>query len=92
LLLLLISGNSWAAGEWVIAGGLDADSADGLAAGLFGDVAIGEETWLSGSVARSSVNLEIREALETWYADIGIDHYFDSAGIRLAISRAPAGR
>jgi hypothetical protein len=45
LLLLLMSGNSWAAGEWVIAGGLDADSADGLAAGLFGDVAIGEETW-----------------------------------------------
>ena len=79
-----MSGNSWAAGEWVVAGGLDVDSADGLATGLFGDVAIGDETWLSGSLVRTNVDLEFRERLETWYADIGIDHYFDPAGIRLA--------
>lgn len=84
LLLLLLSANSWAAGEWVVAGGVDADSADGLAGALLGDVAIGENTWLSGAVARSSVDLEFREALETWYADVGIDHFFDPAGIRLS--------
>ncbi len=83
LLLLLLSGNSWAAGEYVIAGGVEADSADGMAAALFGDVAIGEDTWLSGGIARSSVDLALRDELETWYADIGIDHYFDPAGIRL---------
>ena len=38
---------------------------------VFGDVAIGDETWLSGGVARSSVDLAIRDELETWYADIG---------------------
>ena len=84
LLLLLVSGNSWAAGEWVLAGGVEADSADGLAAALFGDIAIGEETWLSGGIARTSVDLELREKLETWYADIGVDHFFDPAGVRLA--------
>ena len=83
LLLLLLSGNCYAAGEFVIAGGVEGDDADGLALALFGDVAIGSETWLSGGVARSSVDLEIREELETWYADIGIDHYFDPAGIRV---------
>jgi len=83
LLLLLLSGNSWAAGEYVIAGGVEADSADGMAAALFGDVAIGDDTWLSGGIARSNVDLELRDELKTWYADIGIDHYFDPAGIRL---------
>ena len=82
LLLLLLTGNSWAAGDYVIAGGVEADSADGMAAALFGDVAIGDDTWLSGGVARSNVDLELRDELRTWYADIGIDHYFDPAGIR----------
>lgn len=86
LLLLLLSGNSWAAGEFVIAGGVEGDNADGLALALFGDVAIGDETWLSGGVARSSVDLELRDELETWYADIGVDHYFDPAGVRLGVA------
>ena len=84
--LLLLSGNSWAAGEYVIAGGLEGDSADGLAAALFGDLAVGEETWLSAGVARSSVELPIRDELETWYADAGLDHFFDPAGVRLGLA------
>ena len=44
LALLLLSGNCWAAGEYVIVGGLEGDSTDGLAAALFGDLAVGEET------------------------------------------------
>jgi len=86
LLLLLLSGNSWAAGEYIIAGGVEADSADGLAAALFGDVATGDNTWLSGGIAHTSVDVALRDGLETWYADIGIDHYFDPAGIRLAVA------
>jgi len=84
--LLLLSGHCWAAGEYVIAGGLQADSADGIAAVLLADVAVGEETWLSGGIARSSVELPIREALETWYGDIGIDHFFDPVGVRLGLA------
>jgi hypothetical protein len=84
--ILLLSGNCWAAGEYVIAGGLEGDSADGLAAALFGDVAVGEETWLSAGVARSSVDLPIRDKLETWYADIGLDHFFDPVGVRLGLA------
>ena len=86
LLLLLLSGNCWAAGEFVIAGGVEGDNADGLALALFGDIATGDETWLSGGIARSRVDLAIRDELETWYADIGVDHYFDPAGIRLGVA------
>ncbi|HSM32090.1 MAG TPA: hypothetical protein VK854_15440 [Woeseiaceae bacterium] len=84
--LLLLSGNCWAAGEYVIAGGLQADSADGLAAALLGDVAVGEQTWLSAGLARSSVELPIRDELETWYGDVGLDHFFDPAGVRLDLA------
>jgi hypothetical protein len=84
--ILLLSGNCWAAGEYVIAGGLEGDSTDGLAAALFGDLAVGEETWLSAGFARSSVDLPIRDELETWYGDVGLDHFFDPAGVRLGLA------
>ena len=86
LALLLLSGNCWAAGEYVIAGGLQGDSTDGLASALFGDLAVGEETWLSAGFALSSVELPIRNELETWYGDVGLDHFFDPAGVRLGLA------
>jgi hypothetical protein len=84
--LLLLSGNCWAAGEYVIAGGLQGDSADGLAAVLLGDLAVGEETWLSAGIARSSVELPVRDELESWYGDVGLDHFFEPAGVRLRLA------
>jgi hypothetical protein len=84
--LLLLAGNCWAAGDYVIAGGLQGDTADGLAVALLGDLAVGEETWLSAGLARSSVELPIRDELETWYADVGLDHFFDPAGVRLGLA------
>jgi hypothetical protein len=84
--LLLLAGNCWAAGDYVIAGGLQSDTADGLAVALLGDLAVAEETWLSAGLARSSVELPIRDELETWYADVGLDHFFDPAGVRLGLA------
>jgi hypothetical protein len=84
--LLFLCASGGAAGEFVVAGGIEGDSSDGLAAALFADVAVGDETWLSGGIARSTVDLDLREDLETWYADIGLDHYFDPAGIRLGVA------
>ncbi len=86
VVLLLLSANGWAAGEYVVAGGLQADSADGLAVALLGDLAVGEETWLSAGLARSSVELPIRDELETWYGDVGLDHFFDPAGVRFGLA------
>ena len=82
----MLTGNCWAAGEYVIAGGLQADSADGLAVALFGDLAVGDKTWLSSGLARSSVDLPIRDELDTWYFDVGLDHFFDPAGVRLGLA------
>ena len=84
--LLLLAGNCWAAGDYVIAGGLQSDTADGLAVALLGDLAVAEETWLSAGLARSSVELPIRDELETWYGDVGLDHFFDPVGVRLGLA------
>ena len=84
--LLLLSTNAWAAGDYVIAGGVQADSADGIAGVVLGDLAVGEKTWLSAGIARSSVELPVRDELETWYGDVGLDHFFDPAGVRLGLA------
>ena len=61
---------------------MQADAADGIAGVVLGDFAVGEETWLYGGIARSSVELPIRDETETWYGDVGVDHFFDPAGVR----------
>lgn len=78
----MLSGQSWAAGEFVVGVGGEGDSLDGVAAAVFGDVAVGEETWLAGSAAHSSVDLDLRDTLTTWYADLGLDHNFGPVGFR----------
>jgi len=83
---LLLSGSARAAGEFVVAGGVEGDSANGLAATLLGNLAVGDNTWLSGGVGHSSVDLPFRQDLETSAADIGIDHYFDPVGARAFVA------
>lgn len=71
------------AGDFLLGGGVEADSEDGFAAALIGDVAIGESTWLSGSVSHSDFELPSGETIDNLYADVGIEHFFDPVGVRL---------
>nr|MDJ0911513.1 hypothetical protein [Woeseiaceae bacterium] len=73
-------------GAFLIGGGVEADSEDGLAITLLGDISIGENTWLSAAAARSTVDIPRRDDSDTWYGDLSIDHYFDPAGIRLGVA------
>lgn len=73
-------------GDFVIGGGVEGDSEDGFAVTLLGDVAIADDTWLSGSVAESGVDDPTRRTVDYTYADLGIDHYFDPVGVRLGVS------
>lgn len=71
------------AGDFLLGGGLEADSEDGFATALIGDVAIGESTWLSGSVSHSDFEQPSGETIDNLYADVGIEHFFDPVGVRL---------
>lgn len=81
--LLLLAGSAAAADGYIVGVGVEADSGDGLAGSLIGEVAIGDDTWLSAALARNSVALPRIPDIATWYADVGIDHWFDPVGIRL---------
>jgi len=70
----------------MIGGGIESDNEDGLSASVIGGVGLAENTWLSAGVAKSSVELSRFRELETLYADIELDHFFDPIGIRIGAS------
>ena len=84
-LLLLISSAAFAdKGDYLVAGGAQWDTDVTFAGSVLGDVAIADPTWLSFAVARTSVDVERSASLNTWYANLGVDHFFDPVGVRLS--------
>ena len=68
----------------MLGGGIEADTAEGSSAALIAGVGISERTWLSASIAKSSLELSNRQDLDSRFADIELDHQFDTVGIRIA--------
>jgi len=82
-----LCGSAFAAsGDYIVGGGVEADSADALAIAGFGELGIAEETWLFATIARNTAELPLREDLETVYGDLGFDHWFKPVGIRAAVA------
>ena len=86
LLCVLVTPVTADPGDFVIGAGVEGDSEDGLAFTLLGDVAIADNTWLSGSISESGVDDSTRRTVDYLYGDIGIDHFFDPVGVRIAVS------
>lgn len=83
LLLLFASAPALAADGYMIGGGAESDSDDGLSAALIGGVGLSPDTWLSAGLAKSSVDLLSGRKLDTLYADVELDHFFDPVGVRV---------
>ncbi len=84
--LLFLTGPVWAAEGYIIGIGAEADNVDGVAASLSGEVGVTKKTWLSSAIAKSSIDLPRGISIETVYADIGVDHWFDPFGIRAMVA------
>ncbi len=84
--ILFVAGNALAAEGFIIGGGVEGDSADGLSGSFIGEVGLTEKTWLSGALAKSTVDLAQRGDLDSLYADVGVDHWFKPVGIRAGMS------
>ncbi len=82
MLVILLSGNAFGGGGYVIGLGAEGDTSDSLAFSLFGDFGLTEKTWLSVTAAKAEAQGVIGE-LHTLYGDIGLDHYFAPIGIRI---------
>lgn len=86
ILLTLVAGNAWSAGNgYMIGAGIEADANDGTAVSVFGDFGVSGNTWISAAMARSSSELLNGDELNTVYADIGIDNFFTPLGIRAGV-------
>jgi hypothetical protein len=80
--LLLLVSPAWAVDDYVIGGGVEGDSADGLTGALFADVGFTSKTRIYGSIGQSNVPLPFGIDLNTSYGDLGFDYWFDPVGIR----------
>lgn len=83
ILLLFASAAALAADGYMMGGGAESDSDGGLSAALIGGVGLSPDTWLSAGLAKSSLDLVSGRKLETLYADLELDHFFDPIGIRV---------
>lgn len=85
LLLVTISGAASGAGNGYVVGlGTDVDTAGGRAVSIFADYGLGENTWLSAGIATAHTGGLVN--LDTTYADMGIDHWFDPVGVRASVA------
>ncbi len=84
--LCLLAGPVWAAEGHIVGIGAEADSADAIAASISGELGLTKKTWLSGALAKHSVDLPRGMSIDTLYADVGIDHWFDPVGVRAAVA------
>lgn len=84
--LLLFAGPAWGLEGFVIGTGVEVDTEDAMAATLSADLGIATETWLSAAVAASRVDLPRGTSIDTLYADLGIDHWFEPIGVRAGIA------
>ena len=86
-LLLLVAGLAQAdENAFIIGGGLETDSDDGLRGSLIAGIELSESTWLSGGFAASSVELASGRGSDILYGDVEIDHHFDPVGITFGTS------
>lgn len=70
---------------YILGFGGEADTAGGRAVTVFNDVGVTKDTWVSAVLAGTTTGSGPR-ALDTVYADLAIDHWFDPVGVRVAVA------
>ncbi|MEX2122745.1 MAG: hypothetical protein WD795_02550 [Woeseia sp.] len=83
-LFLLLAGGTAAADGYLVALSAEADTEDSQAYSAFGELAAGESTWFSASVATSRTD-SLSGNFDAVYADAQVDHLFDPVGVRVAL-------
>ncbi len=86
LALVVFAAPAWGIEGYVISAGVEADNEDATAISLATDIGIAKETWLSAAIASSRIDLPRGISVDTLYADIGIDHWFQPVGVRAGVA------
>jgi hypothetical protein len=89
LLFFLIAQGAAAAEGYIVAVGAEVDTQDSYAFSAFGDLAVGDNTWLSAGAAMSRTDVP-ESSFDAIDADVQIDHlfepWFEHLGVRLAVA------
>ena len=88
LLGLFAAGSAHADGAFVLGAGAEVDSEDGLAASAIADFQITPNTWIFGTVGGTEIDLPRGQTTTNIYAEAGLDHFFDPAGVRVSAAYA----
>jgi hypothetical protein len=83
LLLLLAAVAQAESGDYLFGGGLETDSDNGLRTAVLASIGVADDTWLSGSASTSSIDLPFGRSGDVRYADIDLDHHFDTLGFSI---------
>ncbi len=75
-----------AANDFMVGAGIEADSDSGIAETAIADYGVSDKTWLSAAVAHSGIDLPLRDDLDAWFVDVGVDHYFEPFGVQAGIA------
>ena len=85
-------------GDYILGAGISVDDENGFAAIVVADLSVAEQTWLSASIGRNSVELPNLEDLDTWLGEVSVDllaaevnSVFLDAGIGETELRVPDG-
>ncbi|MCH9005868.1 MAG: hypothetical protein IH838_11330 [Proteobacteria bacterium] len=84
--MLLFASPAWAAGGYIVGAGVEADSDDANALTISAEFGLAENTWITTALAKNQVDLPRGISIDTLYADIGIDHWFDPLGVRVGVA------
>ena len=85
-LLFLFVSPALAVEDYILGGGAESDSTDGLSGVVFTDVGLTDKTRVSASLGKSAVSLPNGIDLNTAYGDVGFEHWFDPVGIRMEVA------
>lgn len=86
LAILFLASPAWALEGYIVGGGVEADSEDGIAATMFAELGLAKDTSLSTAVASNKADLPRGITIDTLYADVGIDHWFQPFGVRAGVA------
>ena len=85
--LLLLASRAVAGEGYIVGTGIEGDSNGGFALAALGELGVTEETWVSATLAHYTVDSAAGIDADSWFADVGVDHWFDPLGVRLGLSR-----
>lgn len=83
VLCLLLGLCVTARADFMVGGGVEGDSADGLSLSGIGGVALAAETWVSAAMARNSAELGSGQTIDNLYLDLELDHFLDPVGFQV---------